>query len=161
MECHENGRTMWWKSRGLLEVTIIELGQDGKNYNDPCWVLLIPSKGGVGRIGGVVALLFLFILFIVCRLRVWLKGTSTKASWFTLEKASSIILSFNFPFPLEMIFCFSTSTYVLAKLARISMKEGSILFFKGISRVVVLALIDEMLTTLEKMETSQYLNKSF
>jgi hypothetical protein len=49
-----------------------------------------------------------------------------------------------------MIFCFSTSTYVLAKLARISMKEGSILFFKGISRVVVLALIVKMLTTLEK-----------
>jgi hypothetical protein len=31
MECQENGRTMWWKPKALLEVIIIELGWDGKN----------------------------------------------------------------------------------------------------------------------------------
>jgi hypothetical protein len=56
-----------------------------------------------------------------------------------LEEASSIILSFNFPFPLETNFHFPPSTYVLAKLAKISMKEGLIISFKGISRVGVLS----------------------
>jgi len=81
-----------------LEVTKIRLGQDGKNWSDPCSVLRTPPRGWVGRTGGVVALLSLLISFIVYK--VWLKGTPTKA----LEEGGSITFSFNFPFPLEVIF---------------------------------------------------------
>jgi len=57
MECQENGGTMWWKPRALFEITIIELGREGENWNDPCPVFQIPPRGGVGRTCGVVALL--------------------------------------------------------------------------------------------------------
>jgi hypothetical protein len=56
-----------------------------------------------------------------------------------LEEGGLVTFSFNFPFPLEPIFCLPPSTYVLAKLVRVSMKEGSILSLKGISRVRVLS----------------------
>jgi hypothetical protein len=96
-------------------------------------MLQTPLRGGLGRIGGVVALLSLLTSSVVYK--VWLKGTSTKA----LEEGGLVTFSFNFPFPLEPIFCLPPSTYVLAKLARVSMKEGSILSLKGISKVRVLS----------------------
>jgi hypothetical protein len=46
------------------------------------------------------------------------------------EEGGLVILSFNLPFPLEAIFCLPLSTYVLAKLARVTMKEGSIFSLK-------------------------------
>jgi hypothetical protein len=50
---------MWWKPKATLEVTIIKLGWEGEIWNDPSLVLQTPPKRGVGRIGGVVAFLFL------------------------------------------------------------------------------------------------------
>jgi hypothetical protein len=38
-------------------------------------MLQIPARGGVGRTGGIIALLFLLTSSIIYR---WLKGTSTK-----------------------------------------------------------------------------------
>ncbi len=132
MECQENGRTMWWKPKALLEVTTIKLGWDGEKWNDPCWVLWTPLGEGVGKIDGIIVLLSLLTSLVVCR--VWFKITSTKAS----KEGILITFSFNFPFPLEAIFCLPPSTCVFAKLARISMKEGLIFSFKGISKVGVL-----------------------
>jgi hypothetical protein len=117
----------------LLEVTIIGLGQDGENWNDPHLVLQIPLKGGVGRIGGVVAFLSLLTSSVVCK--IWFKETSTKA----LEEGGSVTIFFNFPFPLQVNFHLPPSTCVLVELARISMKEGSILSRKGISKVRVIS----------------------
>jgi hypothetical protein len=77
MECHENGKTVWLKLGAMLEVTIIKLGWDGKNWNDPYLMFRTPPWRGVGRIGGVVALLSLLTSSIVYK--VWFKGTSTKA----------------------------------------------------------------------------------
>jgi hypothetical protein len=91
-------------------------------------VLQIPLGGGVRRTGGVVALLSLLTLSVVYK--IWFKGTSTKA----LKEGGLVTFSFNFPFPLEVIFCLPQSTCVLAELARVSMKEGLILSRKGISR---------------------------
>jgi hypothetical protein len=96
-------------------------------------MLRTPLGGGVGRIGGIVAFLYLLTSSIVYK--VWFKGTSTKA----LKEGGLVTFSFNFPFPLEAIFSLPPSTYVLVELARVSMKEGSILSFKGISRVGVLS----------------------
>jgi hypothetical protein len=87
----------------------------------------------VGKTGGVVAFFSLLTLSVVCK--IWFKGTSTKM----LKEQGSIIFSFNFPFPLEVIFHLPPSTCVLAKLARISLKEGSIFSHKGISRVGVMS----------------------
>jgi hypothetical protein len=81
----------------------------------------------------MVALLFLLTLFVVCR--VWLKGTSTKVS----KEGGLVTFSFNFPYPFKMIFHLPPSTCVPTKLARVSMKKGSILSFKGISKVGVLS----------------------
>jgi hypothetical protein len=86
----------------------------------------------VGIASGVVTLLSLFTLFVVCK--VWFKRTSTKA----LEEGGLVTFSFNFPFPLEAIFCLLPSTYVPTELAKVSMKEGLIPSFKGISKVGVL-----------------------
>jgi hypothetical protein len=53
-----------------------------------------------------------------------------------LEEKGFVTFSFNFPFLLEVIFRFPPSTCVVVKLAKVSMKEGLILFFKEVSRVV-------------------------
>jgi hypothetical protein len=50
------------------------------------------------------------------------------------EEGGSVTFSFNFPFPLEVIFHLSPSTCVLAELVRVSMKEDSLFSLKGISR---------------------------
>jgi hypothetical protein len=52
-----------------------------------------------------------------------------------LKEGGSITFSFNLPFPLEAKFYLPPLTCVLVKLAKVSMKKGSILFFKGISKV--------------------------
>jgi hypothetical protein len=96
-------------------------------------VLPTPPRGGVGKIGGVVAFHSFLTTLIICR--VWFKKTSTKAS----EDEGSVTFSFNFPFPLEAIFHLPPSTYVSTKLARASMKAGLIFSLKGISRVGVLS----------------------
>jgi hypothetical protein len=96
-------------------------------------MLWTPPGGKVGRIGEVVTVLSFLTSFVICR--IWFKGTSTKA----LEEGGSIIFSFNFPFHLEAIFHLPPSTYVYTKLARVSMKKGSILSFKGISKMGVLS----------------------
>lgn len=103
------------------------------------WVFQIPQGGRVGRTSRVVPLLYLLISFVVSRPKVQFKGTSTKASWSTLKKVGLLIFSFNFPFPFEAIFRLPPSTCVHAKLVIVSMKEGSILSLKGISRVGVLS----------------------
>jgi hypothetical protein len=124
---------MWWKLGALLEVTIIRLGQDGENWNDPCLVLWIPLRRKVERIDGVVTFFSFFTLLVVSK--VWFKGTSIEA----LEEGGEVTFSFNFPFPLEAIFHLPPSTCVFVKLARASMKVGLILSLKGISRVGVLS----------------------
>jgi len=135
MEGYENGTTLWWKPKGMLEVTIIGLGQDGENWDDNCWVLWILPWGGVGKTYGVVAILSLLISFIVWKLIFWLKGTSTKVSWFRSKEGGLVVLSFNFPFPLEVFFCLPPLTCVHAELIKISMKNGLMFFLKVISRV--------------------------
>jgi hypothetical protein len=120
---------MWWKPGAMLEVTIIILGHDRENWNDFCLMFRTPPGRGVGRIGKVIALLSLLTSSIVYK--IWLKGTSIKAS----KEA----FSFNFAFPLEAIFHLPPSTYVFTKLARFSMKAGSIFSFKGISKAWVLS----------------------
>jgi hypothetical protein len=52
-----------------------------------------------------------------------------------LKEGGSITFSFNLHFPLEAKFHLPPLTYVLVKLAKVSMKKGSIFFFKGISKV--------------------------
>jgi hypothetical protein len=66
-EGQENGKTMWWKPRALLEVTIIKLGWDGENWNVPCLMLWNPPEGGVGRIGGVIAIFIMLTSLVVYR----------------------------------------------------------------------------------------------
>jgi hypothetical protein len=90
------------------------------------------TRGRGGKTGGVVALFFLLTSSLVCK--VWLKRTSTKAS----EEGGLVTFSFNFPFLLEAIFYLPPLTCVFIKLIRVSMKESSILSFKGISKVGVL-----------------------
>ncbi len=85
------------------------------------------------RTGGVVVLLSLLTMSVACK--IWFKGTSTKVS----KEGGSVTFSFNFPFPLEVILCLPPLTCVLAKLARVSMKESLILSPKGISRVGVMS----------------------
>jgi hypothetical protein len=124
---------MWWKLGAMLEVTIIGLGRDGKNWNDLCLVLQTPPRRGVGRIVEVLTL-FSFLTSLVAS-KVYLKGTSTKAS----KEGVLVTFSFNFPFPLEAIFHLPPSTCVSTELTRASMKVGLIFSLKGISRVRVLS----------------------
>jgi hypothetical protein len=48
-----------------LEVTIIELGWDGENWNDPYLVLWIPLGRKVGKTSVVIGLLSLLTSLIV------------------------------------------------------------------------------------------------
>jgi hypothetical protein len=69
-----------------------------------------------------------------------------------IEEGGLVIFSFNFPFPLEAIFCIPHSTCVSTKLARISMKTSFILSLKEIFKVGVLSFGSvEVPTRLEKM----------
>ncbi len=123
----------------MLQVTTIKLGNDEKKWNHLCWMFQIPLGGGVGIIGGVMALLSLILLPFFCRPRVWLKETSTKTPWYALEEGGLVIFSLNFPFSLEENFHLPPSTYVPIKLAKVSMKKSLILSLKGISKVGVLS----------------------
>jgi hypothetical protein len=123
---------MWWNPKALLEVTIIQLGWDRKNWNNPYLVLWIPPRGRVERTCGVVAFFSLLTSLVVYK--VWPKGTSIKVS----EEGGLIIFSFNFPFPLGANFHLPPSTCVSIKLVKVCMKACSIFSLKGISRVGVL-----------------------
>jgi hypothetical protein len=52
MEGHENGKTMWRKSIGMMEARTIGLGWEGENWNDLYYVFQIPLGGRVARTMG-------------------------------------------------------------------------------------------------------------
>jgi len=107
MDGHENKKTMWWEPRGLLEVRIIKPRQDGKNWNDPCWMFRSPLGRGVAKAGGVVALLSLFISFVVLE-DLHYNSKELQQRHFNLHwrKEFRSFSPSTFPFPWK---CFSTS----------------------------------------------------
>jgi hypothetical protein len=135
---HENGKTLCWKPKSLvegrtmgwvgwskLEEWSLLCALDSNMRSGKCWWWSNPSC-------------FTDIFYHLCTYNL-VQRHINKNLQSTLKERAHVPFSFDLPFPLEAFYCFPPSTWVLAKLARFSMKASSIFSPIRISREGVLS----------------------